>query len=238
MEAISERTHIKVDHLRGIENGDLSLLPARAYVSGFVKTYAEFLDLEAPPIVARFREDVGLEKPVPVDPKGFETAEDRNSLDQGEMSLWGVLAVLAFILWCSWQIVRPGAVDGDVATPAGFPPPPVAEETEAILDPLADPARTATSGDDIPARLITEITPVYPRMCELRSDDVETVEATFNITADGRVAGARVLSSSNSCFDRAAINALKRWRFEPRRVDGRPRPSYDQVKAFRFNRPA
>ncbi|MEO0673479.1 MAG: helix-turn-helix domain-containing protein, partial [Pseudomonadota bacterium] len=106
LDDISTRTHIREQHLRGIETGDLSLLPARAYVSGFVKTYAEMLGLDAAPIVARFREDVGLTKPETIDPKSFETAETRAETEKKDMSFLGVVAVIAFILWCSWQVME------------------------------------------------------------------------------------------------------------------------------------
>jgi len=238
LETVSERTHIKIEHLRGIETGDLSLLPPRAYVSGFVKTYAAFLGLEPGPIVSRFREDVGLEKPGPVDSKGFETAEQREDLEKKDMSLLVVLAVLVFIFWCAWQVVAPrDAIMPTESLPDGFPAAPVAPQSEAVLDATADPA-SSPDGSDIPAALTETITPIYPRFCEAGADPVETVEVSFNITADGRVAGARVLSSSDDCFERAALNAIKRWRFRPRTVNDIARPTYDQVHTFRFNRPA
>lgn len=249
---ISERTHIREQHLRGIETGDLSLLPARAYVSGFVKTYAEVLDLDAGSIVARFREDVGLTTPAPVDPKGFETAKARADMEKRDMSFWAVIAVLAFILWCSWQVME-AKTRNDAARNVATPAPSSAQrpnastaarvitalspQSMAIFDPLAD--RPLADDDGIIIAHITErIEPVYPRLCEGQSNPQETVETSFNITADGRVAGERVIASSNSCFERAALNALKRWRFAPQQIDGRAQASYDQVFTFVFKQPA
>ena len=261
---ISERTHIREQHLRGIETGDLSLLPARAYVSGFVKTYAEVLGLDPAPLVARFREDVGLSTPVPVDPKGFETAEARADMEKRDMSLWAVIAVIAFILWCSWQVMEAktrndaaksaaALVSASAATqntasaplvsgvPVAINTAPVivapAPQAVAIFDPLSD-APAANSDGIVVAHIIERVEPVYPRLCEGQSQPQETVETSFNITADGRVAGERVIAASNSCFERAAINALKRWRFAPQQIDGRAKASYDQVYTFVFKQPA
>ncbi len=238
IEDITERTHIRETHIDGIESGDLSILPARAYLSGFVKTYAEFLELDAGPIVTRFKEDVGLLEPVNVDAAKFEAAEALADSEKREMSLWAVLAVLGFILWSAWQILTSGEVDTVSETPAGFPPPPIAQNVSAILDPLAEPSNTYADQSDLLARVTERVSPVYPRFCEQRAKPEESVEATFNISAEGRVAGARILSSTNACFERAGLNALRRWRFEPRMVDGIARPSWDQVVTLTFKKPA
>lgn len=285
LDDISTRTHIREQHLRGIETGDLSLLPARAYVSGFVKTYAEMLGLDAAPIVARFREDVGLTKPETIDPKGFETAETRAETEKKDMSFLGVVAVIAFILWCSWQVMEAktrndagrtapvlnGTVSSDTAlsgaasilapegstgmtdtpmrevnialtdpalgAPAGIPMASTPALPTAITDPLADPPLADRDGTVI-AHITDRIEPVYPRLCEGQASPQETVETSFNITRDGRVAGARVIAASNRCFNRAALNALKRWRFSPQMRAGQPVATYDQTLTFMFKRPA
>ncbi|MEO1150225.1 MAG: TonB family protein [Pseudomonadota bacterium] len=261
LEDISLRTHIREQHLRGIETGDLSLLPARAYVSGFVKTYAEMLGLDPAPIVTRFREDVGLSKPETVDPKGFETAEVRAEAEKKDMSFLSVFAVIAFILWCSWQVMEaktrneadrtnaaamsaptdsPAALQDTVPgqpVPVGLPVADIPVVPTAITDPLADPPLADADGTVI-AHITERIEPVYPRLCEGQAGPQETVDTTFNITSDGRVAGARVVTASNDCFRRAALNALKRWRFSPQIRAGQPVATYDQTLTFVFKRPA
>ena len=45
----------------------------------------------------------------------------------------------------------------------------------------------------------------------------------FTITADGKVANAKVSNSQpGRVFDQAALEAVRRWTFKPRMVDGKP----------------
>ncbi len=236
IEDVSAKTHISAQHIQGIETGDLSLLPPRAYVSGFVKTYAEFLDLDPQPIVTRFKEDVGLTAPQEIDASQFEQAESLADSEKSQMSLFAVLAILAFMLWSAWQIMSPRDPEITLETPAGFPPPPISQQAPAILDPLTEVAPIGEN--EVLARIIEKIEPVYPRFCEARAKDVESVEMSFNVTRQGRVSGLHVLSSTNGCFERAAANVVKRWRFSPRKVDNIAQPSYDQVVTLSFKKPA
>ncbi len=238
LEDVSKKTHIKTNHLNGIETGDLSLLPARAYVSGFVKTYAEHLGLDASPIVTRFKEDVGLITTVEVEASSFDVSDTVDELEPREMSLWAVIAILGFMFWCGWKI----AIPQDATSPAdqleGFPKPSLATVAPAIIDIDQQAIEVLQSDADLLARLVEKVTPIYPRLCEGRAAPNENVEISFNITADGRVAGTRVLSSTNACFERSALNAIKRWRFSPRMVEGVAQPSYDQVYRMGFKKPA
>jgi len=217
----------------------MSILPPRAYVSGFVKSYAEFLGLDPLPIVNRFKEDVGLVSVVPVDASKFDQTDILADSEKNEMSLFAVLAIIAFMLWTAWQVLSPRDPEIILETPAGFPAPPISQRAPAILDPLLyeQTARTTTE-QELLARLDDKVEPVYPRFCEARANPVEEVEVSFNISAQGRVAGVRALSSTNACFERSAINALKRWRFIPRKVEGVNQPSYDQVVRLTFKKPA
>ena len=242
IEEISVETHIREDHLRAIESGDLSVLPPRAYVSGFVKTYATHLELDPAPIVIRFKEDVGLLAPPKIDASKFESADSYEASQTREMSLIAVIAILAFILWCAWQIMAPDSQEAQIvnarAVPEGFPPPAIAPGDPAIIDPLAEIAPAALGANDTVARVIDRVDPVYPRFCEARAKPLESVETSFTITRDGRVSAVRILSSTSDCFEESAVNALKRWRFEPRLVEGKPQPAYDQVITLVFRKPA
>ncbi|HNS86093.1 MAG TPA: energy transducer TonB, partial [Parvularculaceae bacterium] len=88
------------------------------------------------------------------------------------------------------------------------------------------------------AAIIERIEPVYPPGCEAGAAAIETIDIAFTVTPDGAVVSERVVASSNSCFDRAALNAVKRWRFSPRTIDGAPRPAFEQQANFRFDRPS
>ncbi|WDI30505.1 TonB family protein [Hyphococcus flavus] len=222
------RMHIKEAHLAAIEEVDAKSLPPRAYALGFVKTYAEFLDLDARMIVEQFKFDAGYDAPQPIETEKFRAAEEAAESEPGEMTLPVFIAILAFIVWSAWQITTSGTV-----TPHDNGAP--VEEPQAVTQSTPVPERPA--GDIVEARIVDRIDPVYPHSCTMNAQPIETVTVTFTVTAGGRIAGERVANSTNACFDDAALNALRRWRFEPRTVDGAPRPAYDRTHVFSFQRP-
>ena len=62
--------------------------------------------------------------------------------------------------------------------------------------------------------VVKQVAPEYPRGAERR--EIEgTVELTFDVTADGKVENVAVANASvPGVFDKAAIKALSRWKFE------------------------
>jgi len=231
LEEVAAKTHIKEPHLTAIEAMDVSALPSRPYAIGFVKTYAEFLGLDSGPVVIRFKEDAGYSAPPPIEVEKFEASKDHADTENRDMSFVAVAAVVLFIIWCAWQITRPHEV-----TLLG-----VQEDAPAGVQEGAAPA---TPARDLPpdvviieAVLLEKIEPVYPRRCAPAAQAMETIIISYNVTAGGRVAGERIAQSSNACFDNAALNAIKRWQFSPRMVDGLARPAFDQKYSFAFARP-
>lgn len=62
-----------------------------------------------------------------------------------------------------------------------------------------------------------------PKMTEaMRRKTPATVVVIFIVDERGRVQKPMVQSSSDAAFDRAAINAVKQWRFEPGKSKGKP----------------
>jgi cytoskeleton protein RodZ len=58
LQSVSQQLRIRAVYLRAIEEGDFGALPGTTYAVGFVRTYADFLGLDGPDIVRRFREEV------------------------------------------------------------------------------------------------------------------------------------------------------------------------------------
>lgn len=52
--------------ITAIESGDLSQLPAKTFVRGFVRSYSDYLKLDSTYVLNLFQEEVGTTKPVPV----------------------------------------------------------------------------------------------------------------------------------------------------------------------------
>ena len=225
----SRQTHIKESHLTAIETIDVEALPARPYAIGFVRSYADFLEMEVGPVVTRFKEEAGYEAAAPIEVERFRAAEAANEAVSKEMSLWAFGLVLAFILWCAYQltVALPNRAVLDASAAGG--------DAQAVF--VADPALHAEPTEIIEARIIERIEPVFPRRCAPGAQNTETVVISFNISDQGRVRGERVADSTNSCLNDAALNAIRRWQFEPRQVDGAARPAFDQKYSFSFQRP-
>lgn len=252
--AVSERTHIKASYLEAIEKMAIDRLPNRAFAVGFAKVYAEALGLKAEPVIERFKAESGLgsaRKEADPAAHGASHATAKPAAaprEPARLSFFAVLAVLAFMVWCAYWITQPR----DPATPLRLDGVPlsatVEHEATAITDPIIAPATaTPPAGDDgavapapreVEAQIIERVEPVYPPACEAGAAAVETIEVAFTITPDGAVVSERIASATNACFERAALNAVKRWRFSPYMKDGVARPVFEQRASLRFDRPS
>ena len=70
---------------------------------------------------------------------------------------------------------------------------------------------------------IRRINPVYPEQCK-REKIEGTVVLEIKIDAEGNVIDAKVLKSVHPDLDKAAIKAIKKWKYEPVLKDGKPAP--------------
>ncbi len=86
---------------------------------------------------------------------------------------------------------------------------------------------------DGPLVAIVRVEPAYPVAATSRSlEGFVTVQ--FDVNADGTVSNATVVESSSQIFERAAIKAVRKFRFKARVVDGVPQPSYGLQNRFVF----
>jgi len=111
----------------------------------------------------------------------------------------------------------PGGVVGGVvgglpdAPPPPPPPPP---------PPAAPTGPVRVGGQIQPPTLISRVEPVYPNVAVVaRMQGVVILEATVN--AEGRVTDLKVLRGI-PVLDRAAMDAVKQWRYSPVILNGRP----------------
>jgi periplasmic protein TonB len=75
-----------------------------------------------------------------------------------------------------------------------------------------------SDGDYMP---IVQVAPQYPRRAADRGLE-GFVLLEFTVTREGTVRDPQVIESSSSIFDRAAIDAVLRFRYRPRVIDGEP----------------
>lgn len=99
-----EETCIPKRYISALEKNDAGALPEPVYALGFVKTYAEYLGLEAKPLIEEVKSQIGAEPqalPIPA-----------NDLDTPRRS-WAVLAagvliaaLLAAAAYLGWQYFK------------------------------------------------------------------------------------------------------------------------------------
>lgn len=95
----SSRLNIRPEHLDAIEEGDASRLPGRVYAIGFVRSYADFLQLDADKIVYLFKSQIightaarDLKFPVP-------QRESRSPAWWMVAASLGTLAIIGLLIW-------------------------------------------------------------------------------------------------------------------------------------------
>ncbi len=96
LEDVEEDTKIKSEFLAAIEKGEYSKLPS-AYAQGFVKNYAEYLDLSSPEIIALYRREFDEKKSYKVLPDALTKQEEfsinRVRIQQSIFLVAGVLVI-------------------------------------------------------------------------------------------------------------------------------------------------
>ena len=85
-------------------------------------------------------------------------------------------------------------------------------------------AALPVGGDVKPARLITSVPPIYPTLAKnQRVSGNVVVDALIDVA--GRVTTMKVVSGP-SLLHQAAMDALKRWKYQPATLDGKPTPMH------------
>lgn len=142
------------------------------------------------------------------------------------------LLLLAVLLALAWYFYNRNAVDvtdeaalpppvTDIASPDAMTPgaataPPVARKA---AKPARKPEPPAVSSDREP-QPIARLQPEYPPAA-FRAGEEGTVVVRADIDAQGKPVSVTVATSSRSRdLDRAAVNAVRKWSFQPARRDG------------------
>ncbi|GFE78156.1 hypothetical protein GCM10011487_01560 [Steroidobacter agaridevorans] len=108
-------------------------------------------------------------------------------------------------------------IDEPAAAPAAEPQEPaLAEQVEEVRNEQQEPAQAAS------LKRVREVPPVYPREAQ-RSGTEGWVQVEFTIAPDGSTRDLRVRDSApEQVFDKAALDSVSKWRFEPIRKNGAP----------------
>ncbi len=124
------------------------------------------------------------------------------------------------------------------------PPPPMVSDPSfrpsmsvqmgAVPDMGADLNIGSGFNPDRDAQPLVRIPPQYPQRCQRSASGLETVVVEFNVTPEGNVINPSVINTTNACFNRAAMRAVTRWRYQPRVVDGVAQPRFGVRTAIDF----
>lgn len=143
LEEMADELRINRRYLAALEEGRVRDLPGIAYATGFVRSYAQILGLDAPEMVRRFREGAGVAAPAK-DLVFPEPVPDRGVPAGAVIMLGAVLAVAGYAGWYYWS----GSTRTVEEVPA-LPPRLEQSAREAGLPPLPDvtpPAATPPAG--------------------------------------------------------------------------------------------
>jgi len=105
-----------------------------------------------------------------------------------------------------------------------------------ILETSDDGARATpkTEVEDYDARPVKRVPPRYPGKCMVRAASRELVIVEYDVTPNGTTANARVVQSTNPCLEKAALDSVADWIYEPKMLAGEAvmRPAVQTMIAF------
>ena len=165
---VSALLRIREDHLEAIELEDFEQLPGNVYAIGFIRTYAQYLELNESDLIMRFKAasvESGMADMV------FEEEEETEQISGAlKISLLVVGALVVYVLWLVAGTQNDGiTVSTVVQTPA------------APVEALAAPTPPAVVADEAAASPAAAVeTPATPRA----SDEAALAAATIDGPAD------------------------------------------------------
>jgi cytoskeletal protein RodZ len=76
LEDVAQATHMRVHYLQALESNDIEALPSMVQARGFLRSYAEFLELDAEPLLLALSGEVSSEETLPALEPTPETIQD------------------------------------------------------------------------------------------------------------------------------------------------------------------
>lgn len=94
---VEEATKIRAKYLRALENEEYNLLPGNAYVKSFLRTYADYLELDSRALVDQYR---ALGHQTDEEPIQYTPPNDSSGVKRRRwILLLGVILVIAIVLF-------------------------------------------------------------------------------------------------------------------------------------------
>ncbi len=103
LEEVAKATKIRVPFLYAIEKGDYKSLPSSAYIQGFIRNYAEFLELPVRETLAIFKREFDEREYLGVLPKSFTKPE--HSALPGFRFGWPSLLIILGLVFVIFYVI-------------------------------------------------------------------------------------------------------------------------------------
>jgi len=165
---VAAALRIRLPYLEAIERGDLAALPGAAYQTGFVRSYAQILGLDAEEILRRFRAE-GMGVTTKAELSFLAPVPDR-AVPTGAIVLVGVFVVLiGYGLWYFSTVPERNLANAVPSVPAELAPlalppkPPAPPVKTAQVKPERAPVKTPASPGPVTTATVAAATPATAR---------------------------------------------------------------------------
>ena len=205
---VADNLRISRGYLEAIEDGRFGDLPGGAYVFGFLRSYAEYLELDPKAVIAKYKAESEL-------PRAETKLAFPSPMDQGRLPAGRLLAsslVLAGLVYAGWYAVNAGQrQSAEVVSP-------VPDRLAALIDNAAtsDTAAIRLPGIAAPVQSVT-VEPAGPpddgfisNLTQARTPAALAPQAAS--TADGQAVGA--INDPAATLRRAEADSLAPVRVE------------------------
>ncbi len=138
---VSKALKIRKDHLEALEEDRIDNLPGRTYAVGFVRTYADYLGLDAGHVIERFKTQIAGRTDDATPTITVIDEDDHRRLPQG----WKIIAAVVVLLFAygAYHLLVPAA-DRFLSPPVAPVPTQYAPKPVVAKSPPPKPVQTAT----------------------------------------------------------------------------------------------
>ncbi len=158
--SVSRVLKIRKDHLEALEEDRIEALPGRTYAVGFIRSYADYLGLDAVQCVERFKAEIAGRSDTSVTPITLIDEDAEHRMPHGWKIMAGVVVVL--VLYGAYQLAASAdkMLNEQPVAPAPVVPRPVAHKVAptqlTVTQPLTHPLDTSLPvGDGVGGQTAT-----------------------------------------------------------------------------------
>jgi transcriptional regulator with XRE-family HTH domain len=202
-------TRILQRYIVALEDGDFQHLPGDVYARGFIRNYAEYLNIPAEELIELYRRERGMSEPIRVVPV-TSAPRVRSLMIPSFFGVFFVVLVLvgaSYLLLSTLNVVGSGSQNQVAAAPTQAPTPPplptaIPRATDAPVVALAPTSvlpNSAAGGVPLNGTAPTAtISPDAPIIAEVSLDPSSSVGSWLEIKVDGQSVFRKVLGPGQS----------------------------------------